>query len=249
MLLNLPNDILAELLMKWVDIRDLCTFDSALSNTNRQLLMSLYNSPFFVINNSEKYFSKYLNWCVLKNIKITTLFISQLNLNLDLLHYSHNTITKIVYVGHAVENDIIKEISQKCKNITSFNISSYGNNSISDDSVIAIAQNFEALISIVLECHNNENITDVSVAKIIQHCKKLKSFTIHCALNYNITYTSMLEVSQSKKLVHFAIYCGVNKITISESLIEIKQNCKKLTSLIFNGRHKYKKIDVFCKKN
>jgi hypothetical protein len=237
MLLDLPNDILAELLMKWVDIRDLCTFDSAITNTSRQLLVFLYNSSFFVINNTEKYFSKYLNWCVLKNIKITTLFISQLNLNLDLLYYSHNTITKIVYTGRVVLNDTIKEISHKCKNITSFDIYSYGCNSISDDSVIAIAQNYDGLTSIVLECHNSRNITDLSIAKIIQNCKKLKSFTIYCALNYNVTHVSMLEVSQSKNLVSFAIYCGVNKMKISNSLTEIKHNCKKLTSLIFNSRH------------
>jgi hypothetical protein len=144
-------DVITSLLIDWLDVKDLCYFDSAILNKkNRKLLLSIMNKDFFVLEGLENSLTNhYYEWLIKRNISIRKLTVTADN-SLDLVKKVIKN-TKLIYLN---VNMFTFSISTEYINEISYNLS----NLITIDLGYCISMNDYSLSCLVEYIHNVENI-------------------------------------------------------------------------------------------
>ena len=73
---SLPSDILHEICIDYLTIKDLCRLDTSVCNKkNRLILLDVFSSNYFVIKNHDKVmFHKYIKWMMVRNVNTNVMY-------------------------------------------------------------------------------------------------------------------------------------------------------------------------------
>ncbi len=132
---TLPSDILHEICIDYLTIKDLCHLDTSVCNKNNRLqLLDVFSSNYFVIKQHDKNtFHKYIKWIMMRNIKTNVIYCLG-NFDIDLLNACvvKNNI-KVIELNNYITNASIIKIAEHCHQLSSLTIH---NNKITDASII-----------------------------------------------------------------------------------------------------------------
>jgi hypothetical protein len=217
----LPSDVMINLLTKWLNMRDVCIFDTAICNKKNRLIYLNYLKSNITIFDGIYLNSNLIcsNWIIAREISVKKL--------------KYNS----YYTFNAIDINIMKNIIKLSPKLQSYELNSYNyNNQFSllnnDDYFSVISSNCKQLRDLKFyRC----GITDKAIIKISENLLNLQYLNL--AFCEYITDYSIVKIARNLTNLEHLDISGCVRIT-DIGLIKISENLAKLTDLHLNGNSK-----------
>jgi hypothetical protein len=230
LVLDIPADIFAQLLTRWLQLGSVVHLDSAFCNTSERtdFLAAAYGGHFtFIISDAEPRYERSFSWCLTRNVKVDGILVLSSQTYKQFLSIMGPYLRwAVVRVQNEDCRFAVLDIVQWCPNIQSLSIEPPA--SLDGGTIISWS---ECLLRVIQSCQHLRtlHLTDMplstsSLTRALGYCGKLSQLTIACPRGPGPSY----RVTPSS-LSHLDIrYCGRAADTL---MLAIAKNCPTLKSL------------------
>lgn len=230
---KLNNDLISLILTEWLDMKEICIFDTAICNKKQRELFLIYLKLLYFegYEENKKTQQSYLKYLKLrgmsmKSIKCTYDSIFTLD-SLTCVLNNSSRLQKIEINKNFVNDYICDKISTCSNELDNINLAKCV--LITDIGIIKLAENLKGLK--VLNLSFNSKITDISVIKLAELQTNLQSLDL--ADIYNLTDNGIIKVAENLLCLKFL---NLSKTKITDiSVIKIAENLMHLEFLLLQG--------------